>query len=116
MYTATSREGIVWFVRRHLPVRIAHPVFSERAMEYKKHTNIKRVLSCVALLLALSPLIASYLLGAADETTPGMVSAMQAELSREMRVLGQQSTPAYFLSYEVTDTQSAEVTSSFGKL
>jgi len=45
-----------------------------------------------------------------------VLSAMQAELTREMNTLGKQPTPPYFLSYEITDTQFVGATSSFGQL
>ena len=42
-----------------------------------------------------------------------VLSAMQAELTREMNTLGKQPTPPYFLSYEIIDTQFVGATSSF---
>ncbi len=51
----------------------------------------------------------------ANDPSP-VLTAAQAELSREMGVLGKQPTPPYFLSYEITDTKFAAAGASFGKL
>ncbi len=45
-----------------------------------------------------------------------VLSAMQAELNRSMEALKSQPTPPYFISYEVTETHSVQVTGSFGTL
>lgn len=45
-----------------------------------------------------------------------VLAAMQAELTREMSILGKQPTPPYFMSYEITEVQSATAGASFGKL
>ncbi len=51
--------------------------------------------------------------------TPGpspLLRAMQHELDRSFQVLRTQSTPLYFLSYEITETRSVSVGGSFGAL
>jgi predicted Zn-dependent protease len=45
-----------------------------------------------------------------------LIAAMQAELDRSVATLGQQTPPAYFISYTVTDTQRATVSGSNGAL
>jgi TldD protein len=45
-----------------------------------------------------------------------VLSALQAELDRSMAALKSQPVPPYFLSYEVTETHSVDVTGSFGTL
>lgn len=45
-----------------------------------------------------------------------MMQAMQAELNRSMEQLKKQPTPPYFLSYEVTETETAGATGSYGTL
>lgn len=43
-----------------------------------------------------------------------VLDAMQQELDRSFKVLSKQSTPAYFLSYEITEERVAIVQTSFG--
>ncbi|HWT81348.1 MAG TPA: metallopeptidase TldD-related protein, partial [Candidatus Methylomirabilis sp.] len=45
-----------------------------------------------------------------------VMDAMQVELEREMKVLGKEPTPPYFLSYEITDDRTAGASASFGQL
>ncbi len=45
-----------------------------------------------------------------------MLQAMKMELARSMEQLKKQPTPPYFLSYEVTETESAGANGSFGAL
>jgi TldD protein len=45
-----------------------------------------------------------------------MLDAIKAELARSMEQLKKQPTPPYFLSYEVTETETAGATGSFGSL
>ena len=46
-----------------------------------------------------------------------VLKAMEDELKRSMKGLGEKgSPPPYFISYEITDTESAYVTASFGAL
>ena len=45
-----------------------------------------------------------------------VLEALQAELQRSMTVLGKEPVPPYFLSYEVTEQDTASVSASFGKL
>ena len=65
------------------------------------------------------PSLAAFILlalpGAATET-PAMLEALQAELERSMTVLGKAPEPPYFISYEVTETNSVAVSGAFGKL
>jgi len=45
-----------------------------------------------------------------------VLEAMKSELARSVRTFKSQPVPPYFLSYEITETQSGVVSSSFGKL
>src|SRR5881394_2622872 len=45
-----------------------------------------------------------------------ILKTMSDELARNYTALKSQPTPPYFLSYEITDTRSANVTSNFGAL
>lgn len=45
-----------------------------------------------------------------------LLSALQAELERSMKVLSAQDPPAYYLGYTVTDTQRVDVSGSNGAL
>ena len=45
-----------------------------------------------------------------------LLDAMQAELARNMDVLGDQPVPPYFLSYDVTDAETISATGTFGTL
>jgi TldD protein len=61
--------------------------------------------------------LAKGLTAGAEQKVPSPVlSAMEAELAREMNVLGKQPTSPYFLSYEITDTHFVEAAASFGQL
>ena len=46
----------------------------------------------------------------------GVLDAMKAELDRSMELLGEEETPPYFLSYEITETHGVFVGASFGAL
>jgi len=54
--------------------------------------------------------------GTRDNTPSLVLTAMQAELSREMGILGKEPSPPYFLSYQITDTQFEGANASFGAL
>ena len=54
--------------------------------------------------------------GDSTDGTHSILQAMQEELQRSMAVLGQGQIPPYFLSYEITDLQAAQVGASFGAL
>jgi len=45
-----------------------------------------------------------------------LIGAMQTELDRSFKTLGNQDIPAYFIGYTLTDTQRAEVSGSNGAL
>ena len=45
-----------------------------------------------------------------------VMEALQAELARSMEVLGEQPVPPYFLSYEITERETASATAAFGAL
>ncbi len=59
---------------------------------------------------------ASVLPIAAQTAVSPVLSALQAELDRSMATLKSQPVPPYFLSYEVTETHSVDVSGSFGTL
>jgi TldD protein len=54
--------------------------------------------------------------GHAHASTSPVLEAMQTELTRSMQVLRGEAQPPYFLSYEVTDSDQAEVVASFGAI
>ncbi len=64
--------------------------------------------------------VAAFAIGtriAAAQSAPApALKAMSDELARNFSALKAQPTPPYFLSYEVTDTRSATVSSEFGAL
>jgi TldD protein len=67
--------------------------------------------------LVLVSLSAGVRIGRAQTAAPSPVLAtMYDELSRNFSALKSQPTPPYFLSYEITDTRSATVSSTFGAL
>src|SRR5437870_279448 len=45
-----------------------------------------------------------------------VLGAMKDELARNFSALKAQPTPAYFLSYEITETHSVNVSSAFGAI
>jgi len=49
------------------------------------------------------------------DTSP-VLRAMHEELARSLQVLKAQPTPPYFISYQITDVQSASVAGSFGAI
>ena len=51
---------------------------------------------------------------AAGQST--VLAAMKAELDRSIELLGEEETPPYFLSYEITESRSVSVGASFGAL
>ena len=63
--------------------------------------------------------LAAVLLTAAVVPQPAsatVLEALTAELKRSMKVLGEQPAPPYFISYEVTERDSAATTARFGAL
>lgn len=61
-------------------------------------------------------LVKGAVVAAQQKVSSPVLSAMQAELAREMNILGKQPMPPYFLGYEITDMQFAGATASFGQL
>jgi hypothetical protein len=53
---------------------------------------------------------------ATSQSPSPVLQAMHTELERSMQKLKAQPVPPYFLSYEIVDTHSFFITSSFGKL
>ena len=66
--------------------------------------------------LAVVALAAGARIAFAQAPAAPVLKAMSDELSRNFSALKAQPTPPYFLSYEVTDTRSATVSSEFGAL
>ena len=66
--------------------------------------------------LAIAALAAGARLAGAQSATAPVLKAMSDELARNFTALKAQPTPPYFLSYEVTDTRAATVSSEFGAL
>ena len=65
---------------------------------------------------ALAGLALACVTAAAGTGEPPVLVALNAELARSMEVLGERPEPPYFLSYEVTEQDSAAATASFGTL
>ena len=61
-------------------------------------------------------LVAAAILLFAGQAAADVLDVMRAELERSREVLAQQPTPAYYLSYEITEDQSVTVTGTFGSL
>ncbi len=53
---------------------------------------------------------------AAQQASSPVLQAMKAELDRSMEKLKAQPVPPYFLSYEITETHSVNVSGAFGKI
>ena len=74
-----------------------------------------RVLPRTALaIVALS--VGTHIGGAQTAASAPMLSTMHDELERNFSALKSQPTPPYFLSYEITDTRTATVSTGFGAL
>ncbi len=71
-----------------------------------------RVLITFTIALALT----APALRAQDAETAKILGAMKAELARSQTAFKTQSSPPYFISYEITDDQVVNVTGTFGKL
>ena len=71
-------------------------------------------LSCSLLILFLA--VASPATNDTAPATPVVLAAAKAELTRSMDQFRKQPVPPYYLSYEITETQSVEVLGSFGVL
>jgi TldD protein len=68
-------------------------------------------------LVCIFAMVFAAILPAQTQTKPAPVlQAMQAELSRSIATLKSQPVTPYFLSYEITETQTAVVGASFGAL
>jgi len=61
-------------------------------------------------------LFASSSLGAQQTPPDPVLTAMQQELNRSLQNLKKAPTPPYFLSYQLTDNRSTQVSASFGAL
>jgi TldD protein len=61
-------------------------------------------------------LLAVSVLGAQQSPSDPVLTAMQQELNRSLQNLKKTPTPPYFLSYQLTDNQSTQVSASFGAL
>ncbi len=72
---------------------------------------------CLGYALLASTLLSSPAAMAASAPAPSPVLiAARQELDRSMRELSRQPVPPYFMSYEITETQAASLSSSFGLL
>jgi len=63
-----------------------------------------------------SLVVASSRADAQARAASPVLQAMKEELARNFAALRTQPTPAYFLSYEITETRSVNINSSFGAL
>lgn len=61
-------------------------------------------------------LVSTHLTKEPQEPVSAVLEAMQTELSRSMEKLKTQTVPPYFLSYEITEVQSAAVSGTFGTI
>ena len=69
-----------------------------------------------AIRTALAGLALATVTVAADTDEPAVLVALNAELGRSMQILSERPEPPYFLSYEVTEQDSAAASASFGTL
>jgi TldD protein len=53
---------------------------------------------------------------AAQSSRPGLIAILQAELSRNVDVLKQQSVPAYYAAYTLHDSRSTQILASVGAI
>lgn len=67
---------------------------------------------CAAIVIT----IFAPLLKAQNAEPSPVLSSLKAELDRSLQTLKSQSLPPYFLSYEVTDDQTVQMTASFGEI
>ncbi len=65
-----------------------------------------------ALMLFILILFTGSAIGKADP----VLKAAKAELDKSMKVLSQEDTPPYFISYGISDTRKISITSSFGRI
>ncbi len=70
--------------------------------------NARHVAFIVFVLLALP--------AASADGKSAVLEALEAELERSMSVLGEEPVPPYFLSYEVSEKDTASASAAFGKL
>lgn len=62
-------------------------------------------------------LLSQIMKGSESPSTPMVLKAMEEELSRSMKVLGEKgSPPPYFIGYQITDTHEVSISASFGAL
>lgn len=69
---------------------------------------------CIAVLAVL--VLAAGVAYGGEAEGPPLLQAMQGELARSLQAFADQPVPAYFLSYEITETRSVRVGGSFGTL
>jgi len=80
---------------------------------------MKRALHQVGILLGGAIALVAYSsspLAAQARATSPVLQAMHEELARSLQVLKAQPAPPYFLSYQITEVQSATVSGSFGAI
>lgn len=58
----------------------------------------------------------ALLMSAQDHSTDPVLAAMQQELNRSLQNLKKAPVPPYFLSYQLTDNRSIQISASFGAL
>lgn len=61
-------------------------------------------------------LLCAVLSAAAQQSTSAVLEAMKTELARSQSKLKSQPIPPYYISYEITETHSFDVTGEFGRL
>jgi TldD protein len=62
-------------------------------------------------------LLSQTMKGIESPSNPVVLKAMEEELSRSMKVLGEKgSPPPYFIGYQITDTQVVSISAAFGAL
>ncbi len=70
----------------------------------------------IPITIAIALVLSVPALRAQDAETARILGAMKAELARSQKAFKGESSPPYFISYEITDDQVVSVNGTFGKL
>ena len=115
------REVGLWEHRKHFVKLVSLGKTHTRRLRFlgyarkpMEHPPTSRVTSIRQPALALLVLLGFPPSHAAEHSL--VLDAMQAELNRSMRVLGEQADPPYYMGYEVTERDRAFARGSFGAL
>ena len=98
-------------MKKHPP---SNPNSAPSVFTYQGDNHVKPLSWCLALQFCLVCTAASP--NDVHPPSPSVLAAAKSELTRSFDELKKQPVPPYFLSYAITDSQSAAVTASFGAL